>query len=1673
MYTTKGKTSTANSASAAKIANMNSLKARLRKISEDHLESSLLKGSKKQQKQFERLTKEEKREWRETLQRRLSSVRASYVRTALAGYRIRGKTKYRLGRLTALESSLIDAFCMADDEVEYQSGGVAAGLAAAATAAAAVYVGSTATARINDVHESMRVKMNDLHIAAQDVASKGANVLESGTSLLDSVKSAFNKFVSEVKRFGSFVWKVMLAATVAWLCVKYAKCVPLVGILVGLATSVAPEIATYLKQHTTVQVQSGCSGAANFLAMILACWVPGKDFKNISGEFLRRMTYFPRATEGIEKFLDKCCKFLEEFINFVFRRGEDNAFRFAARSDAFTKWREQAVLHLKHLATIPNMPLDELQKIRAHYLEGFGFYQVLATVESKRDLAIWMEKLALAIRPHEGCLSAMNNVRAMPYFLMLGGGSGKGKTSLVRYFASVCLLLSGVVSAKNALANMWQKGTTEYWNGYVGQACLVMDDAFQVKAKPGDSDSEAMQLIRAVGNWSYPLNFADLESKGKYYLNTPLIIGTTNCKNIAAEWAPYITEPMALVRRFQGSYWVDVHEDYATDGKFDYEKMTQLVNERVAAAIKKKAEGHVFSKDEILDLIPWDAWILKHHSFDSSATPSVVDEGGLRRLVQEVADIIRSRASKNAQEVDDLQKMLDLLEDTPEFVQQQAGVGLADSMFSGMDTIPEHEADISTDDQDSTFSDDETMHDANRFATHRQAESDPLGTQSWVNDLKSRYGTSEIDSLGPCVWAEEVKEQRSIYRKMREDLESFVKNLMGNFGLNIPSVLAVLAGGAALAMVLKLAFSLLKGAATALTSVATFVMSFLGIPQQESEAVEQSNVGNASQHTRKDTKFKFATTDDVWANIPEMQVGVPPQKGAFDKVYRNTKKMVLTTESGEEIPMGQIIGLASDVYIYPKHFGKVLKQHMRGTLSLYAPFGPDVIKMEVSHFLSLPRLDVDGFDITGVRFGRSGLKLCKSVIPLFLKSSEVSSLLRGSNVPVRVDVCEYQKVDGKPTVSRTVHTSPTCEYMKGGVSASDGKLDGVMKYRAPTVAGDCGAPVMVSENRHYGGRCVMGFHSAGKAAPALREGYGTIVTQECALAVWNSLATYNDLIDSNSEIKEGVEPTPRDRVFPLSDEEELQFQSTGLLCGSFTPIGKLENPVSMGTVSKIIPSVMQEEEVYGPPLSRPAILRPTLRDGALVYPMVRGLEAYQSEFIIRDPASLTPVVRHAMKPHWEATIHHPRDLLSFEDAIQPPEHWKLKPLNRKTSPGFKYRDEVTPVKPGKTWALGHEGDITWDSQGLARVRNDVEDLIAKAKVGTRSVHLCIDFLKDELRTNAKVEAVKTRVISGTPMDYTIAVRMYFGSYMAATFDTYVQNGMAPGLNHYTEWGLLADALLAKGNKMFDGDFSRFDASEQPWVHEGLLGYINRWYKEGNSWTEEDDRVRCILWLDLVHSRHVTGLSNKLDLVVQWNKSLPSGHPLTTIVNSMYSLVTMTGCYVHLVGSYDMWDHAYVCTFGDDNVASVDDTVCDVFNQVTVAKCMKELFQLDYTAGNKGDELVEYTDISNITFLKRSFKPDEVEEGLIHKTPFVGWVAPLDYNSFLYEGYWYKNARDPYGDLERRLNHMLCELALHSEEDWQRYAEPAISWACKKGIKFEYYTREECRHYVKTRFDVWF
>jgi flagellar biosynthesis GTPase FlhF len=1580
-------------------------------------------SSKKSRAKFDKLSSADKRSWRESLQRYISEARGSCVR-AVERQSVRARSKGKnsskdRARIEKMQRREATLWLDEDNSLEYQTGIRKLAVAGALVGASAVVASKVASA-------------SDATVA----------VTEKAGSLMDTITGLLQDFVAKVKEYGSIIWKVLLCALVYYLLVNYGRSLLLVSALLGAVKRIVPDMHDDIKaaagattelpnddESETIELQSGVSCVSNLVAMFCTVFVPHCKSKGaIAGEFMKRVTMMPRASEGIECFMRKTIELFSQFLSFISFGTSEKWLPLDKKLDAYVAWKNRTIDMILELTKTASVPIDTIRAAKALQMEGIGFMQLLTTDDSKREMNYLMEKLNVKLHPHEGALAADSTVRATPYFLLLGGETGVGKTTVTRLAGTTILMLSGLAKAGDALENLWQKGTSDYWNGYIGQKCLVMDDCFQVKPKQGDNDSEAIQVIRAIGNWSCPLNFADLMSKGKFYLESPLVIGTTNCRNIKREWAPYITSPEALVRRFQGAYWMSVTPEFSKpDGTADFMKIEAAIHDgvaRVGAAVEK---GEALTLEWIMDQLPWHAWELRAHGYDSNEISETVFPGGLRRAIMLAADEIKLRREVNDRQVEDLRSWNSSIAAALNDLETQAGVKtyrLKDDDSLGFELKP-------------------------LGASAPEPCADPEAAK--LEEMRNR---SE-EHRGVLAFMMKAKEVLNSWKNKILELPLLQKCVVG-LGPGIIATFTV-------PYLWKLVSPLVCGAVSFVGHIFAAFADLLGLRKRPVVGPYlpivkvQSNAGTAHKGGVKHMELTHM------CEKLESQLGVPPaERDVHDKVMNNS---YLCTSEDETV--GTFLGVGASVYLFPKHFLECFEgMNPDRILTFTSVASGTVSTISIASFLKYRISRVAGFDLAAISFNDSFLKVNKDIRKLFLTTQELKNLLRGSNTRVRLDVPRVDllaKKNGRHRVKVATQLSPWCEYHGSSKTAEGDVLRGLVKYSATTLRGDCGTPLMVEEARYYGGRVIMGIHSAGRAEFMHREGYATTVPQEVVRELFATLASYEDNSVESAKVFVDV---------PADEKLELQthLQNVGLVAGSFDLIGELKSPYNIATDTKLKASEMQTDAICGPCPTAPAVLKPVVVDDERKYPMVEGLRAFQTDLIARHPTELTAVADMAMQRHMDVTARHPRDILTFEEALTPPETWKLKPVNRSTSAGYKYRDYVSPKHPGKTWALGHEGPISWDSDGLRVVREDVEHILEEAKQGRRTLHLCIDFLKDELRPLAKVQAVATRVIAGVELDYLIACRMYFGAFQAACFDTHVVNGMAPGLNHYTEWSKLVDHL-SSFDKVFDGDYKRFDASEQPWIHSVILAYINRWYKLANdTWKSEDDVVRSVLWLDLVHSRHICGTSSSLRYVIQWNKSLPSGHPLTTIVNSMYSLITLAGCYVHTVGDFDFNEHVRVNTFGDDNISSVSDEVCDRFNQVTVAAVMSDLYGLTYTAGHKDSELVPYTDLSQCTFLKRGFAPDL--DGLVQGSPCLEWIGPLDEGSFLYEGYWFKNTRHPYEDLAVRVEHTLCELSLHEQSKWDMLAPPIIQWCISHGVKC-LKSRDLARARIKTRTDVWF
>jgi hypothetical protein len=185
------------------------------------------------------------------------------------------------------------------------------------------------------------------------------------------------------------------------------------------------------------------------------------------------------------------------------------------------RWAEQVDKLCANEAVAGEITTDTLDEMVKLVTTGYGFKETYRGTSMARYIDAYVIKITNVLQPYLGALNARNNYRFEPAACMLLGAPGIGKTLMAMPFCASIMLMSGLLpkgsSFEDVAKNVWQKGTSEYWNSYANQICLVMDDAFQSKADATNAENEYMSLIRMVGTWSFPLNFADLASKGKVF----------------------------------------------------------------------------------------------------------------------------------------------------------------------------------------------------------------------------------------------------------------------------------------------------------------------------------------------------------------------------------------------------------------------------------------------------------------------------------------------------------------------------------------------------------------------------------------------------------------------------------------------------------------------------------------------------------------------------------------------------------------------------------------------------------------------------------------------------------------------------------------------------------------------------------------------------------------------------------------------------------------------------------------------------------------------------------------------------------------------------------------------------------------------------------------------------
>lgn len=1373
----------------------------------------------------------------------------------------------------------------------------------------------------------------------------------------------------------------------------------------------------------TEQMGGFTDSAAALIASVFTFTFLGK--KTTEGqvaEFMKRLSGWDRVSANLEKFMEWVLKSLETLVNFALKRfGFDTVQFWTKAKTDIEMWADEVDDIQLETATDTDRKSVKVANRLVKLLQRGSVFRRMTPPTSPLHRIIeqyWHRANAL-LMPYQGMLSARKNFRVEPICGMFVGAPGIGKTKLLAALCSHVLISSGAVEPEEVKEHLWQKGSSEYWNGYMGQACVLIDDAFQLRPQTGDKDNEYMNIIRMISSWAFPLNFADLESKGKIYFDSVLVVGTTNTKSLA-EAPSVITDVGAVIRRLEFSYQLCLNPDYAIEGTLDIGKYNATVREHLAQYRIREAAGESVVP---LDSFPWHIWTVKKHDW---LAPTHACEQPLREIVMEMSDKLRHRLATHEDNVAEIDSIVDVYK-TRKPVEQSGIVSRARAWA-----------------------------DSQSASTLARSDLPPL--EEILAETDSTYGSR---ATTPCrdPYPDSEDEDGLYYeaeQAARESLSARLQVLLNDEREAATGWTCFCEKyGSAFMRVGKYTLAFLAGslAITGLVAIGKWLWNMLstmmpnrwkkGVPRGKSE--DQSNRPLARGAMRIPVNHVVFQTIDTAVQF---------------NVYENSYKMFSLFDGGAGVVptvIGQVQFVDQRLAVMPAHFTVQLKNMLgRGELAKDSSLmfrnavQEDMqIKLSVRQFMELRRFGKPDTDVEFVEFPAS-IRGHRNVAKNYALERDIVS--HASAVPrTRLDVCEVDDLKNVLPFNRHfIHTFSDMTFVRDRYITGQRRTR-MFEYPGVTKAGDCGAPFCLFNGSPSQGRACLGFHIAGNGIDL---GYAAIVTQEmigeAAKALGIIMSKLHDDLNSRgytvhqSAIShESLSPVLEEvavSVGPLlsSDEgvllppnvEEGDFTSCSAYkgCpsvvhwGSFLPIGRVEKPVPLCPVTSYYKTVIGHEEPFGKFDHKPAVLKAGFVNEVYRSPMAIALKKYASPVLHYDHPWLDQAAWIAFQKFREVTRGAQPRIYSFDEAVLGVPGEKFRSIPRGTASGYPYVHEVTGGKRA-FFGDGVEYDLTGDK--CVKLRERVDEILDAARKSERLGHVFIDFLKDELRPPQKVENFETRLISSSPVDYTIAVRMYFGAFCAAVFQHSVDCGWGPGMCQYTDWEKARNRLTQHGEHVFDGDFKAYDTTEMPCIFERILNAINTWYNDG----PENALVRRVLFQDLMHSVHLGGNGNNQTYVYQWNKCMPSGHPLTAVVGSAYATVLLVGCYIDITGDWTgYWNNVYSLTFGDDNVSNPSNAVVSVYNQITVGEAMSRLFGVRYTPGRKDAEFEASTTIDKVTFLKRSFV--ESDRGLL---------CPLELSSFLYTMYWCKNKKYEAQILRDNMEVAFEELSMHPKEVWDRYA----------------------------------
>lgn len=1402
-----------------------------------------------------------------------------------------------------------------------------------------------------------------------------------------------------------------------------------------------------LSANDEVKEQSGFGwcGPALIMAMFGKYFSDPRSKSSISG-VMNLIGAVPRASAGLEAIFAWIVGAAQKAYDYVAHIFNLPRYKFAA------KYAEEIEEIIEEVYKMEQEVLDaESPKITARF-ERLKQLQ-LEIVNLKRhykqqqDVLLILERLqhkisALAA-PLRAAIGVGSGYTQLPVSVVMDGNPGVGKTMIIQNLATTVAKLVGLAEdmtpAQASKLVFIKPFNSEYFEGYHGQPFMLFDDFMMKKATPADVTNGLTDLMTYYSSFTATVNMAACENKGMIPFDSKFLIMTSNLRNLhQCNTDQLLIEPEALKRRVDMHYEVGVRPQYQMGEKCTIGQPWRLDYSKFEEELEK-CKG----AETVLGSFPWHIWEVKPAYWGDNRKFGFTPGTGrpMLSLILEMVSRYKSRKDSHKCALESAAKILQCKPESDDEIRELKQKIDAAAAHGGGHEIaikqcpiksksPEIEVfeDIEFKEQGFEFMRSwvppkvDDIHQAfpelcsGRLLAAQRAQELAKSLQDFnvAENARDESFISVSSSFDTCT--EHLKEKLKDSKEERKSLLIATKQALGRIARRVCDFWRDKT------LIQKLLLASMVPALALVAQVALSVWSWLKKNllgwTEKGEIVEQSNTPG-------------------WKAKPFKEQSADIKEGEHAFVYNNSFKLTLEEYGGGVVVLGQAIYLFQDYCIMPLHFQtKMIKAIESGSIGRDSVMkwhacrvGSCTMEVRVGDFLDFKRVECEDRDLLMVRTGRLNVAM-KDIRKFVVHRAD---LIKTSGNSSRLDTArmadDFETL--RPYGERVTFISTSFRY--GTFPTLIGKTwhKELLSYGAVTMAGDCGAPVCLTTSAYTQCRVFCGLHVGLRGFSDAR---GTVFCTE----IMNDMLARMDVVSPNpvkreATFAETVEQAGLEIPAGFDVEECMRMPFAGMSAsdaeaedfGSFQPIGLLTKPVSSPVQTVFMSTFVLHDNVF-PELEytdRPMRLAPFLVDeGVMEYPMVEALKPYAGNIRSIDTDLAFSAITEAMEPFSAATVDVLGRVWTVEEAFVGCNGAKGIPLG--TSMGL---PGCIDYKNKRDFL---DGMTEWDfaNPKLCQLVEEVKGLERMLKDGVRPFFLARGFLKDETRAKGK----KARYIAGTNIHYYVLCRMYFGQIVSSQMRTYEKSGMCPGINPYKDWGWLYHFLRSKGVDAWDGDFTGFDTSQQPQLLNMCLKYINEWYYARSDDKEQcllDSAVREILFMDLLNSKHAVGRGTMATHVVQWVRSLPSGHFLTTFINSMLSMSVVVAAYRKIVGKRDFWEHCRICSLGDDNCVGVDQETLPKFNQITCAKVLKQEFSMIYTAGRKGEKLTESVPWDKMSFLQRTFRE---KNGVI--------VGPIRLKSIFGCFLHVKKGSPSYMNevAKQNVETALCELSLHDEATWRQY-----------------------------------